>query len=62
MHIDLDSHEIEAVLLSIEYSVERVHNEGASLYETRQKELTVYEIIQHKFRRCLRDDLDIPTH
>jgi hypothetical protein len=56
MHVDVERDEIEAILHSIEHSVERIQNAGASAYEVRQRELTKFEIIQHKLRQALQRD------
>jgi hypothetical protein len=54
MQVDLTPQEIDVLLESIEYTVERVQNSAGIQYELRQEKLSMFEIVQDKLRRAKR--------
>jgi hypothetical protein len=53
MQVDLTPEEMDVLLESIEYTVERVQNSAGISYEVRQQKLAIFEIVQNKLRRAI---------
>lgn len=60
MHVELEAQDIEALLDSIKYTLERVQNAAGIPYEERQQKLTRLEVVENKLRHITRAIVDQP--
>jgi len=54
MRVELEAEDIEALLDSIQYTLERVQNAAGLPYEERQQKLAQLEVVENKLRHLTR--------